>query len=148
MKKSMLVLCSLLLVITLFSSCELSLYRQKKLIVQNDSEVTISGITLMFLDDSPIIARDIELTPLISPSESKEYALPYIKNGGRSHQWRIMLQAYDEDTELPVADEYVLFTFNSTSKEEIIFTFDEGDIDGEYTFEGNGSGFQRIADIT
>lgn len=150
MKKSILLLLSLLLIITLFSSCELDNYQQKKLIVENKSEANISGINLTYYDYSPISARSMAFTPIISPNGTKEYSLPYLNNQGRSSQWKIRVEAYvDEEGGQSIVDSRdLLFTFNTTSNDDIVITFDFDESESEYTLEGRGSGYQRIMNET
>ncbi len=150
MKKSILFPMFLLLVLISFSSCEQSIYETKRIFIENESEVLISGVTLTYYDQEVLINRDLQLTTIIGSHEKKEYALPYINNGGRSSQCAIRVQAYSVDGEIQTieASKYLYFTFNTSLHGDITFTFDEATEPDEYTLLGEGSGIQIIPDLT
>jgi hypothetical protein len=129
---------------TFFSSCDQSIYQQKRLIVQNDTSINIVGVTHVYFDTS---SRDTEQTldTLIAPTESKEYSISYINNGGRSQKFEIWLISQDENNQKEAF--YLLYTFNTTKSDDIIISFVEN-VDKiklhDYELIGEGSGFIEI----
>lgn len=146
MKKSIPILLALLLVLTLFTSCNELNYQHKRLILENKSDYEITRVTLTFSDGVGLYrGAGAPPTPIILPGASKEYSLPYLNNGGRSSAWTIEVDAYNVETS-GYEDAHQAFTFNTTLTDKIIITFDEGESD--YTLEGEGSGYQEIPIVT
>ena len=146
MKKSIIVLISILLVMTFFSSCEQSIYEIKPLIVQNNTDFDVYGVYYSYYDNSSIATnlRDAIPDTVIAPQSSKEFALPYTKNGGRSNEYEIRVSSMQKGSS--GVNKVILFTFNTASSDDIILTFEENPEEegSDYIFTGEGSGFQQI----
>ncbi|MDC7245247.1 MAG: hypothetical protein PQJ47_04965 [Sphaerochaetaceae bacterium] len=153
MKKSIIVLVTIFLVMIIFSSCDTWYFRNKELIVDNQSNLDITELNVNILDSGQLTnfyksAGESMPTVYITSGESKEYAIPYIPSNSRSDQIYVFAEGMDS-----LDDDYdagIVFTFDTSSSEGIILTLTQDDERGasiSYHFEGEGAGFQKIDDL-
>ncbi|NCB02763.1 MAG: hypothetical protein EOM67_11445 [Spirochaetia bacterium] len=152
------ILIPILLITLLFITigCEQSQYAMKTLIVKNESDINLGALSIGILDGLfDYRGYSPQGNPIIYAGDSKEYTIAYIITGEESPQIRVETSSMSELGERGVLltprvgspKATIYFTFDTSSNEDIILTFQEEVEDpSSFSFSGEGSGFKVLSD--